>query len=158
MNRRQGSAMDSDMEKDVRELDEIRERLEAAENAGNAEYFVEMMAEDAVIMAPDHPVQEGKATCACFVREVLAGLLETFNRHIKYVSAEVRVAGDMAFDRGTFWFTVSPKTGGETIQESGKYLWIYSRASDRSWKVARAIVSLDQRDAEQSVVAGEFSL
>ncbi len=150
--------MDSDIEKDVRELAGIRERLEAAENAGDAEYFVETMAEDAVIMAPDHPVQEGKTACATFVREVLAGLLETFDRHITYVSAEVRVVGDMGFDRGTFSFTVSPKTGGETIQETGKYLWIYSRASDRSWKVARAIVSLDQRDDEQIAVLREFSL
>ena len=150
--------MDSDIEKDIRELDEIRGRLEAAENAGDADYFVEMMAEDAVIMAPDQPVQEGKAACASFVREVLAGLLEAFNRQIRYVSAEVRVIGDMAFDRGTFSFTVSPRTGGETIQETGKYLWIYSRASDGPWKVARAIVSLDQRDDERSLVAEEFSL
>ncbi len=150
--------MDSDMKKDVRELDEIRERLEAAENAGDADYFVEMMAEDAVIMAPDQPVQEGKTACASFVREVLAGLLETFNRQIRYVSAEVRVIGDVAFDRGTFSFTVSPKAGGETVQETGKYLWIHSRASDGSWRVARAIVSLDQRVDDQSVIAEEFSL
>ena len=149
--------MDSDVQKDVRELDEIRARLEIAENDGDADYFVEMMAEDAVIMAPDQPVQEGKTACASFVREVLAGLLEAFNRHITYVSAEVRVIGDVAFDRGTFSYTVSPKSGGETIQETGKYLWIYSRAGDGSWKVARAIVSLDQRDAEVSA-AEEFSL
>jgi uncharacterized protein (TIGR02246 family) len=149
--------MNSDLQKDVRELEEIRERLETAENAGNADYFVEMMADDAVIMVPDQPVQEGKSACASFVREMMPGLLEVFNRRIRYVSAEIHVIGDVAFDRGTFSFTVSPKSGGETIEENGKYLWIYSRAADGSWKVARAIVSLDERDDERSAEK-EFSL
>jgi ketosteroid isomerase-like protein len=77
-------------------------------------------------------------------------LLERFNRRITYVSAEVRVIGDFAFDRGSFWLTVSPKTGGETTRETGKYLFLYSRATDGSWKIARAIVSLDEKDVDES--------
>jgi uncharacterized protein (TIGR02246 family) len=138
--------MDSEVQNDVRELREILRRLEAAENAGDAGYFFEMMADDAVIMVPDYPVQEGKAACAAFVRDTLAFQLEEFDRHITYVSAEVQVIGDMAFDRGTFSFTVCPRGGGQTTEERGKYLWIYSRARDRSWRIARAIVSLDERD------------
>jgi ketosteroid isomerase-like protein len=99
-------------------------------------------------MVPDLPIQEGKAACAGFVREVLAGLLERFNRQITYVSAEVRIIGDFAFDRGSFRLTASPKSGGETTRETGKYLFLYSRARDSSWKIARAIVSLDERDGD----------
>jgi uncharacterized protein (TIGR02246 family) len=131
---------------DTREVAAILRRLEVAENAGHADDIGQMLAEDAVIMVPDLPIQEGKAACAGFVREVLAGLLERFNRRITYVSAEVRVIGDFAFDRGSFWLTVSPKSGGETTRETGKYLFLYSRASDGSWKIARAIVSLDEKD------------
>lgn len=138
------------MRTDTREVAAILRRLEVAENAGHADDIGQMLAEDAVIMVPDLPIQEGKTACADFVREVLAGLLERFNRRITYVSAEVRVIGDFAFDRGSFWLTVSPKSGGETTRETGKYLFLYSRASDGSWKIARAIVSLDERDGDES--------
>jgi len=143
--------MENDVQIDVRQIEGILRRLENAENAGNTEAIGEMMAEDAVIMVPNYPVQEGKAECAGFVREVLGGLLHHFNRRIAYVSAEVRVTGDCAFDRGTFSFTISRRAGGETTQERGKYLFLYSRASDHSWKIARAIVNLDDRDSEESL-------
>jgi ketosteroid isomerase-like protein len=135
---------------DTREVAAILRRLEVAENAGYADDIGQMLAEDAVIMVPDLPIQEGKAACAGFVREVLAGLLERFTRRITYVSAEVRVVGDFAFDRGSFWLTVSPKSGGDTTRETGKYLFLYSRTSGGSWKIARAIVSLDERDGDES--------
>jgi uncharacterized protein (TIGR02246 family) len=143
--------MGLDVQKDVHELEEIRERLQAAENSGNADYIGQMMAEDAVIMVPNQPVQEGKAACASFIREVLAGLLGQFNRRITYVSAEVRVIGDFAFDRGSFSFTVAPKSGGATEQARGKYFWLYSCSEHRSWKLARLIVSLDEEDEEHQV-------
>jgi ketosteroid isomerase-like protein len=99
-------------------------------------------------MVPNQPVQEGRAACAAFVSDVLAGLLEQFDRHIVYVSAEVRVIGDCGFDRGSFTSTVAPRSGGDTSQETGKYLFLYSRAADGSWKIACAIVNLDDHEGE----------
>jgi uncharacterized protein (TIGR02246 family) len=140
--------METYSETDVREVEDILRRIEAAENTGNSSEMADMLAEDAVIMVPNQPVQEGKATCARFVADVLAGLLEQFDRRIRYVSAEVRVIGDCGFDRGGFTFTVTPRSGGEMSRETGKYLFLYSRAADGSWKIARAIVNLDHHDAE----------
>jgi uncharacterized protein (TIGR02246 family) len=133
---------------DVREVGDILRRIEVAENTGNSSEIADMLAEDAVIMVPNQPVQEGRATCARFVTDVMAGLLEQFDRRIFYVSAEVRVIGDCGFDRGGFTFTVTPRSGGETSREAGKYLFLYSRAADGSWKIARAIVSLDDHDGD----------
>jgi uncharacterized protein (TIGR02246 family) len=142
--------MDSDAPGDVGAVGDIVRRIESAENAGDSDDIAEMMADDAVIMVPNQPVQEGKSACVGFVREVLSGLLEEFNRRIAYVSAEVRVVGDFAFDRGSFSVTVSPRSGGDTTQETGKYLFLYSRDADRLWKIARAIVNLDDRDGESA--------
>ena len=66
-----------------------------------------------------------------------------------YVSAEIKVIGDYAFDWGIFSFVITPKSGGKTEHPCGKYLWLYSRAPDGSWKVARMIVSLDEEDEEE---------
>lgn len=79
-----------------------------------------------------------------------------FERHVEYVSAEVAVIGDAAFDRGTFAFTTTPRAGGATAQTTGKYFWLLRRTPDRSWKVARLIVSRDQScDDEKEAAAGE---
>ena len=110
--------------------------------------LADMMAEDVILMVPDQPVQEGKAACAAFVHQVLSCLLSEFNRRITYVSAEIRVLGDFAFDRGTFSFTMSRRSGGYTTEETGKYLFLYSRTAGRSWEMARLIVNLDARGDE----------
>src|SRR5207249_2031456 len=120
-------AMKTDTETDVRQIDDILRRIEAAENAGDATAMIDLLAEDAVIMAPDQPVQEGKAACAAFLTDVIASLFEQFDRRIAYVSAEVRVIGEYAFDRGSFAFSVAPRSGGDTSRETGKYLFLYSR-------------------------------
>ena len=100
--------MNDDVQKDVRALEDIRERLEAAENAGNSDSIVDMMAEDVVLMVPDQPAQEGTIPCASFGREVLAALLAQFDRRIRYMSAEVRVIGDAAFDTAAAHRLITP--------------------------------------------------
>ena len=99
--------METYRQADVREVEQMLRRIEAAENTGNAAEIADMLAEDAVIMVPNQPVQEGKAACAKFVADVLAGVVEQFDRRIVYISAEVRVIGDCGFDRGSFTFTVA---------------------------------------------------
>ena len=126
--------------------DRIRQLLrsiEAAENSGQPERLVELLADDVVLMAPDHPVHEGKEKCAAFVTTVLADLFENFDRRIVYTSAELRMFGSHAFDRGRYTFSVAPKAGGEVTQGTGSYLFLYSRSPAGDWKLARAIVNQD---------------
>jgi len=147
--RTEGLAMETYWQADVQKIEEILRRIEVAENTGNSSQIADLLAEDAVIMVPNQPVQEGRAACARFVADVMAGLLAQFDRRIVYVSAEIRVLGEYGFDRGSFTFTVAPRSGGEMSRESGKYLFLYSRTADGSWKVARAIVNLDDHDSEE---------
>ena len=127
---------------DIDQLHAIRRGLEAAENAADATYIGAMMADDAVIMVPNEPVQEGGTACAAFIHRMLAESVAYFIRRITYVSAEACVAGQFAFDRGSFVFTVQPKGGGDITHATGKYLWLYSRR-DGGWKLSRLIVCLD---------------
>jgi ketosteroid isomerase-like protein len=120
-----------------------REQLQAAENAFDPDSIVLLMADDMVLMVPNEPVQEGKPACAAFVRRILAEQQEWFDRVISYVSEEVAVRGDIAFDRGRFSFTVVVKHDGRRSEPTGKYFWLYSRDRGGEWKLARAILSLD---------------
>ena len=131
------------MTDDTQKLAAILRRLEAAENTGDAESIISMMADDMVLMVPNEPMYEGQAACAEFLRGMLAWMMEALDRHIDYVSAEIGVLGDHAFDRGTFAFTATPKAGGDTVHAQGKYFWLYARDGNGSWKLSRGIVSLD---------------
>ena len=140
--------MSIDMHDDRQELAGILRRLQTAENAADAEYIISMMADDMVTMVPNEPVYEGKEACAEFLRGMLAWMIEALDRHIEYVSAEISVLGDHAFDRGTFSFTATTKSGGDTTHAQGKYFWLYSRDVNGSWKLSRGIVSLDDPQEE----------
>jgi len=126
--------------------DRIRQLLrdiEAAENSGRPDRLGELFAEDVVLMAPDFPVQEGRENCSAFATQVLTDLFENFDRRIVYTSAEVRMIGSHAFDRGRYTLNVIAKAGGEATQGTGSYLFLYSKNHAGEWKLARGIVNQD---------------
>jgi uncharacterized protein (TIGR02246 family) len=139
------------MPSDIRAIEEIRRRIEAGENAGDPEYCVGLLADDAVVMVPDFPVLNGRDACAAFLRELMPGLVEFFDRRITYTGSEVRVLDTIAFDRGEFAFTIRPRSGGVESRVTGKYFWLYSRAADGGWRLSRAVVTRDHSDEPERV-------
>lgn len=139
---------------DRQALHDIRERLEAAENSGDAACIGGIMAEDVVIMVPNEPVKEGRATCAGFIRDMLDYLHARFVRRISYTSDEVAVHGDLAFDRGCFAFDVRGREDGTTRHVTGKYFWVYSRDLTEGWRLSRLVASLDD-EGEEAGESGE---
>ena len=107
----------------------------AAENSGDFAFFTHVAAEDVVLMPPSAPSVVGRAATVAFMQE----FLERFDLQIRYSSDEVQVRGDLAFDRGTYSQTVTPRGGGAPIRESGQYLWLYARRADGSWEFLRVI-------------------
>ena len=128
---------------DTDRIKQLLRSIEAAENSGQPERLEELLAEDVVLMAPDHPVQEGKENCTAFVIRVLTDLFDHFDRRIAYTSAEVRLFSSHAFDRGRYTVNIAPKAGGDATQGTGSYLFLYSRNQAGDWKLARAIVNQD---------------
>jgi ketosteroid isomerase-like protein len=127
-------------------LVDIRRAIENAENAGDPDFIAGLFTDHSVVMVPDFPVQEGRVACVSFIRDLLPGLLQQFERRITYTSAEVSVSDTTAIDRGGFAFTVRPKSGGDTERVTGKYLWLYERNAGGAWKLARMVVSRDEAD------------
>jgi ketosteroid isomerase-like protein len=62
-----------------------------------------------------------------------------FTVQVRYSGQDIVVFGDWAFDRGTYRYTLTPKSGGAPIPGTGKYLWLYRRHPDGSWKQSRVI-------------------
>lgn len=118
---------------DVEAVHAMRGRAEAAENAGDAEALLALFAEDAVMMPPNRPAVMGVAEARTFV----PGFFQAFQLKERFVSQEVVVSGDWAFDRGTYSLSLTSKADSSAVTTEGKYLWLLQRSAEGEWRYAR---------------------
>jgi uncharacterized protein (TIGR02246 family) len=128
-----------DVAVDVEEIRRVREAHVAALNAGDADAWVSLFTDDGVQMPPNAPANVGRDMIQAWSR----GFLGAFRAAFALAVAEVQVAGDWMFERGTYRITLTPKTGGDPIQDIGKYVTLYQRGSGRGWRLARDIWNTD---------------
>jgi uncharacterized protein (TIGR02246 family) len=118
------------------EVDEVYEEYEASILAGDADRWVAQWTEDGVAMWPDLSEFRGTTT----LLEAVKGDFDVVSyAEFEISTEEVQVAGDWAYARGTFVATLEMKEGGEPIPYDGKFLTIFERQSDGSWKIHRDI-------------------
>jgi|GEM_PF-942435 len=128
-----GCAPKADAPKDVAAIKAMAEAWGPAESAGDAAALTEQYADGAVQLPPNGPMRVGK--------EAIHSAFRTdFDQYIHGtvldVAEDVRVAGDIAFARGTYTTKMTPKVPGAAIfDDKGKWLTAYRRQADGSWKV-----------------------
>jgi ketosteroid isomerase-like protein len=94
-------------------------------------------APDIVFMPPNAEAVRGPDAVAAWTMESTPPLEE-----LRYTLVEVEGAGDLAYVYGNYSMTVtSPEAG--PIADHGKYLEIWRRQADGSWKMARGSFSSD---------------
>jgi uncharacterized protein (TIGR02246 family) len=136
-----GRATESDSAEVQTALEKVRAETAEAENAGDAQRMRVHFTDDIVMMGPNIPEVVG----ADKVVASMSGFFEGFTLHMEYTGQEIAVMGDWAFDRGTFRSTVTPKNGGASVSENGKYFWLYRRQPDGSWKQSRVMWNSSER-------------
>jgi ketosteroid isomerase-like protein len=126
-------------EADVEALKALEETVVAAFLAGEIGPLAALYPEDVVVLAPNQPALVGKDAVLVW----LQGLYDQFTVD-EFTSPveEVAVADAWAFSRGTFGWVLSPKAGGEPVEDSGNFIVIWHRAPD-GWKRARVIWNSD---------------
>lgn len=125
---------------DAAGIDRLREIHVAAVNAGDADGWADCFIDDGVQMPPNFAANAGKAA----LRGWIQGFLSMFACRFGLSVEEVQVAADWAFERGRYAITLTPKAGGEPVEDRGKYITIYQRQQDGAWKIARDIWNSDQ--------------
>ena len=127
-----------DVAADTTAINALGDHFAAAYNSSNAAAMAATYADDAIMMDPGQAAIEGKqaiqATYEARSKENAGKIVRT----MAFTTLETQVAGDWAFDRGNLTVTVTPKSGQPT-EESVKYLTIYKRQPDGSWKIYRDI-------------------
>jgi len=96
--------------------------------------------DDAVLMMPNEPAWRGRSG----IEKGLDGFLGQVSlKDGGTTTGDVMVSGDMAVETGTFTWTLQSKTGGADIKDQGKYLTVWKRQADGSWKAVRDINNSD---------------
>ena len=130
----------SSYESDVAAINELYDQYCLASNEDDIDHFMSLWDDDAIRMSPDLPAFVGKEmVCSYFetLFEKSTGIVAI------YGETEVQVAGDMAFSRGTYTVSLSPKAGGPATHIDGKWLDILKRQTDGSWKIYRDCVNFN---------------
>jgi len=100
--------------------------------------FVNVFAKDAVIIAPGAPDIAGFDA----IRSLYADIMQQNSMTVHFSTEEVAVAGDLAYERGTYTLRISDKSSGKVLQDGkNKHLHILKRQPDGSWKTWRMMVS-----------------
>jgi len=118
----------------VRAADSI---YHAALTAGNVDGAVAFFAADATVMPPDAPAVHGTDA----IRQLFGGLLGTMNVTLAVKSERVAGQGNLAYNMGSYHLTGTLKDSTRTPipPEDGKYLQVFLRQADGSWKAVADI-------------------
>ena len=131
-------------EADVVAIQALTEAWGVALTTGDVAAMAALRTDDVVRMPPDEPVSRGKQAVEDFFR----GVFEQFSVEGTWPvegTEEIVVADRWAFHLSEYILRISPKAGGEAIEEHGKVVVICHQQPDGSWKIAREIWNRNNR-------------
>lgn len=127
-------------ETDVKSLRAAQEAAIEAFASKNADHMVSAYSEDASLMFPNSPILQGEG-----LRTAIRALAADPNFSLRFSTDKVEVArsGEVGYTRGTYTMTMSDPKSKKILREKGKYVTIYGRQADGSWKMVEDINNAD---------------
>ena len=120
-------------------IEEANARFLDALSKGDVPTAGNNYAEDAVVMMPNMPAWQGKSA----IVDGFTGFLGEYKlSNGKPTTTDVMIAGDLAIETGTFEWTITPKKGA-AVTDKGKYLTVWKKQADGTWKIIRDINNSD---------------
>jgi uncharacterized protein (TIGR02246 family) len=95
----------------------------------NVDAFSTYYATDGVLMAPGEAMLKGRDA----IHAALAGMVKDPNFALTFTPDQVTPKGDLAWEIGHYTITFSDKAG-KPSPSSGKYVVVWARQADGSWK------------------------
>jgi uncharacterized protein (TIGR02246 family) len=105
-----------------------------------------LWADDASLFVPDMPIVTGNAAIKNFIKEM--GNDPNFSINITDTKVEVSKAGDYGYSQGTYIQTMTDPKTKKVLTEKGKYVTVFKKQADGSWK---AVADINNADAPAAV-------
>ena len=116
----------------------------AAYNSGDLNGVLESY-DDSLVKLRQGATPETKSEVA----RRLARVFEGFRTRVEVLNQEIEVGGDLAFARGRFRVTLTPRAGGARQEVQRRYLEIWRKRGGR-WRVARTMDNTAEENAGDS--------
>ncbi len=115
-------------EADVAAIEEMWDAYEAAVEAGDAETYLGLWDEGGVQMPPGAPARDKSVLVEAIPKRFAGSKVDAMT----ITPEETVIADDIAFSRGVY----TVEAGGEVTMD-GKFLTIFRRQDDGSWRIYR---------------------
>lgn len=112
-------------------IEEYNSKLTQSMLAGDMTATLSYYADDAVSMPSSAPMQKGKEAIRSY-SEQMAGSGMKFTA-VKFTTSEIGGSGNLAYEIGTYEMSI--EIGPAKIDDNGKYLTMWKKQSDGSWKI-----------------------
>ncbi len=120
-------------------IDSANAKFVDAAKRGDTTAIAANYADDAIAMMQNMEAWRGRDA----IRRGFAGLFSQMSvKDFDLNTDDVIVSGDLAVETGTYELTSQPKRGSET-KEKGKYVVVWRRQADGSWKIIRDVGNSD---------------
>jgi uncharacterized protein (TIGR02246 family) len=120
-------------------ITEANTKWAAAMVAADVPTILANYADDAVSMQAGMPAANGRAA----IEEMMKGMTAAMKiDSASFSVSDVRLGGDMAVEHGSYRITMTP-TGGKAMTDVGKYVTVWQKQADGTWKITRDISNSD---------------
>jgi len=106
-------------------------------NKGDAASIATLYSKDAIFMMPETPLYKGSKGVAAANQS----LFDSGYGNVKFTTTRSGSDGDLAFNIGGV--SMDQKTANGTVKVSGKYMDVYRRQKDGSWKIIATMYNPD---------------
>ena len=120
-------------------IEQANAKFADAVKQGDTVGMVAGYADDAVMMMPGSPAWRGRSEIA---KQIVAAFKPMKGADVKLTTSQVDIGGDFAIETGTYETTVS-SPGGKPMTEKGKYVVVWKKQADGSWKIYRDVGNSD---------------
>ncbi len=117
-----------------------------ASQAMDIERVLSCWADDGSAFPPNAPIATGKEAIRPFYSEWFAN--PGFALSSQQTKVEVSRAGDLAYDVGAYELTLNDPQG-KPVTDRGKFVHVWKKQPDGSWRVVVAIFNSDQPSASE---------
>ena len=114
------------------------EKWSKAGGAKDAATFGSFYADDAVVMMPNEPIFKGMEN----IKNVLQPMMQDPNFALTFTTDKVEVSGILAYSQGTLSHT-STGRDGKPLTDTCKYVAVWKKQPDGSWKAIEHIFNSD---------------
>jgi ketosteroid isomerase-like protein len=108
--------------------------------AGDLDAWLDTLTDDCLFLPPNAPAVIGKDAVRQWAKE---SFFDPFDIGFRFGYEDHEMLGDRAVAWGWYDQTLEPKAGGDGIHLKGKFIDVFKKAPDGSWKLAWCCFNAD---------------